>query len=100
MPTVPKDPDEKFEVSFDFDGDLNDTETILLGLCSVSATDKNGDDATSALIKDSSLRLSGTTLYFTINNGSYDLSPYKVVLRARTDENYAYVHDIFVVVTP
>lgn len=94
MPIIPKRPNEVLVGSYDFQGDINDTESIVILLCSSDTTDKNGDAASVVDI----LSLSGTIIYYTVSGGTPDLSPYKCVLKAVTDEEHTYEHVIYVTV--
>jgi len=96
MPVVPKHPNETFVISFDFDGDLNDTETIVLASSSATSVDKAGDPAN--IVATGTLGLSGSTLLLVLTGGEYEYSPYKISLLAVTDAGNTYEHDIFVTV--
>ena len=99
MPVVYKQPSERFQIFYDFENDLNDTESILLASSSVAVEDKAGIDATAALTANDSLVVVGTKLYVTIRGGEESKSPYHVSLKAGTDEGgHVYEHDPFIVV--
>jgi len=86
-----KQPYEEFVVAADFSKNMNIAggEDLVLGSCTVTATDINGDDAT-ADVTDQGTIAKGTGteqgwLKCLIKAGTVDLTPYKVTFRGLTD---------------
>ena len=85
--TLQKQPWEKLPVYVDFSENMEDDESINVGLSSVVAYDSNDEDVSDTLLKDDSIAVVDTTkLQITVIAGT-DGSKYVLSFRAYVSEN-------------
>jgi hypothetical protein len=78
-----KQPSESFVIAANYDTVLVDGETLLVGDCEITATDKNGADVTSSVI--SGKEVDGAYLKTTVlGDTEITLQPYKITFVAMT----------------
>lgn len=81
-----KQPSEKFVISGSFAGDLDDGESLVLGLCSVVAVDTDNNVATTDVLDLSTFTLEGTSkLKVQVKDGEESKSAYKITFKGVTD---------------
>lgn len=69
---------DSFVLTANFEDNMRIDDTIDLGSCTISATDKDGEDASSAILDQGDKAESGTQLQIRVKAGTQDLSPYSV----------------------
>lgn len=91
--TIYKQPDESFPVYGDFVDVLATGETLVIGSCSVTVVDVNGDDATATMVQGLSVQ-DTTKLKTTLKKAGVEAnSPYKGTFNAITSNGNEYEID-------
>jgi len=75
---------ESWVPAANFADDLEDGETIVLATSDISATDKNGADATATILNQAFKAVSGTYLQIRVVAGTEALSVYNIKFKAVT----------------
>lgn len=89
---------ESWIIATDFSDDLQDGETISLSNSIVSATDKDGEDATDAILDPSGKSVNGPWLQIRVVDGVEASQPYNIRFQAITSLSNKYEFDIKMVV--
>ena len=90
--------EKQISEEFTISGGISDVaitgETVILAGSSVSATDKDGTDASSAVLYGSNISVSTTFLKVKVKAGTVALSPYKITFKMVTSEDNLYEKDV------
>jgi len=89
-----KQPYEEFFVAGDYSTVLDDDETLVLAQCVVSAVDKGGTDASSAVLDLPTMDVDGPYLKVRCRAGDPSLSKYKITFRCVTSEGNKWEIDV------
>jgi len=90
---------ESFIISANFENNMTTGETLTLASCSVSATDKDGVDASSTVLDSTSKAVSGTKLQIRVKDGAEAGSPYKITFKAVTSLSNKWEKDVQMTIT-
>jgi len=91
---------ESFIISANFEKNMTPGETLTLASCSVSATDKDGVDASSTVLDSTSKAVSGTKLQIRVKDGAEaGGSPYKITFKAVTSLSNKWEKDVQITIT-
>lgn len=85
---------ESFVVSANFENNMESSEDLVLASCSVTATDSDGADASSTVLEDGSIQVSGQALQIRVKAGAEANSPYKITFKAVTDLDNKWEKDV------
>ncbi len=84
MQSLTKQGFDSFILTANFSNNTRAGDTIVLATSDVSAKDKEGADATSAVLDQSGKAVSGTKLQIRVQAGTQALSPFVVTFKAKT----------------
>ena len=86
LPRTEKQNYERYVVSGNYSKALNTSETIVLLSSLALAEDKDGNDMSTVVLEQPTFALDGSLLKVRVREGVEVESPYKITLRAETDE--------------
>ena len=97
---------EEFRISADFGNNFQAKESLVIGSCTVTAADKDGNDVSSTVLDGTTIATAdGATsgvalsaLQVLVKAGSESESPYKITCQGVTDKGHKWELDVRMVI--